>query len=227
MFEKLRFANGKEKEDFEKYRRLKGTYLHLQVYNLLLEKNGANGVTYEELSSHIRYDKNLRDLLYIYFATLEEWLRAKLLERFDVPEGSKKYEYHCFGRLQNELNEKHTEISNLYYLLGPDFSDLMRICVEKDVTQLNNDQIKRIKDLRNKIMHHNLLRFGVAKDCNGLYAHFNTLEDKLNALLSALPPDYQQGLLTEIKALNGKSEKKYLKYWYLEIDENGRIRIKE
>ena len=51
MFEKLTFASPKEKEDFEKYKKLKGVYLHKQVYDILLEANGGENVTYYELSS--------------------------------------------------------------------------------------------------------------------------------------------------------------------------------
>ena len=63
MFEKLTFASPKEKEDFEKYKKLKGVYLPKQVYDILLEANGGETVTYAELSSIIRYEKNLRDTL--------------------------------------------------------------------------------------------------------------------------------------------------------------------
>ena len=58
MFEKLTYASLKEREDFEKYKKLKGIYLHKQVYDILLEANGGETVTYAELSSIIRYDKN-------------------------------------------------------------------------------------------------------------------------------------------------------------------------
>jgi hypothetical protein len=45
MFEKLTFASPREKEDFEKYKKLKGVYLHKQVYDILLEANGGeNGL---------------------------------------------------------------------------------------------------------------------------------------------------------------------------------------
>ena len=59
MFDKLTFASPKEKEDFEKYKKLKGVYFHKQVYDILIEANGEENVTYSELSSIIRYDKNL------------------------------------------------------------------------------------------------------------------------------------------------------------------------
>ena len=38
MFEKMTFQNQEEKDDFEKYRRLKGDDLYYQIYRILLEK---------------------------------------------------------------------------------------------------------------------------------------------------------------------------------------------
>lgn len=187
MFEKLRVAKGKETEEFKKYRQLKGTYLHLQVYNLLLEKNGANGVTYRELSSHIRYDKNLRDLLYIYFATLEEWLRAKLLENYDIetpPSNADDYEGHCYNKLSPAIRPKQNkEESLLFIYLRPDFSVLMQICDEKGVTNFTKNTRDKLKDLRNKIMHHSLIMFGNITYCSLLNDYFRCIENRLNLLV--------------------------------------------
>ena len=91
MFEKLTFTSPKEEADFEKYKKLKGIYLHKQVYDILLEANGGENVTYCELSSIIRYDKNLRDTLYIYLATVEEQLRVLLLDNFDLKPNTPKF----------------------------------------------------------------------------------------------------------------------------------------
>ena len=105
MFEKLTFASPKEEADFEKYKKLKGIYLHKQVYDILLEANGGESVTYYELSSIIRYDKNLRDTLYIYLATAEEYLRALLCEKYDVAEDCKLFERHCSPYLMESFRK--------------------------------------------------------------------------------------------------------------------------
>ena len=88
MFEKMTFQNQEEKDDFEKYRRLKGDDLYYQIYRILLEK--TDRVRYVTVRAYIRYDKNLRDMLYVYLATLEEYCKAQLLNSFDV-RNTKKY----------------------------------------------------------------------------------------------------------------------------------------
>ena len=62
----------KESAEFEKYKALKGEYLYKQVSDILFELDGKP-VSYSDVSSIIRYDKNLRDTLFIYLATFEEW----------------------------------------------------------------------------------------------------------------------------------------------------------
>lgn len=74
MFEKMTFQNQEEKDDFEKYRRLKGDDLYYQIYRILLEK--TDRVRYVTVRAYIRYDKNLRDMLYVYLAALEEYCKA-------------------------------------------------------------------------------------------------------------------------------------------------------
>ena len=120
MFEDLIFANDVEKETFKKYLPLKGKFLHKQIYDILKEANGGQ-VTYYELSSVLRYDKNLRDTLYIYLATAEEYLKALLLDKFDSDENLPKY---IFGKykvdnFKNNLYEiNQAENSKIYYKLN-------------------------------------------------------------------------------------------------------------
>ena len=224
MFDKLIFDKAneeKERAEFEKYKKLKGVYLHKQVYDILLEANGGENVTYYELSSIIRYDKNLRDTLYIYLATAEEYLRALLCEKYDVAEDCKLFERHCSPYLMEALHDKDDEISsNLYFKLEPDFSALMDVCIDKDVISISKTTKQRIKDLRNSTMHHSLLIFGKATKPSALNSHFEALENRINALMQILPEEYRAGFITSIKKINGYPNKQYLTKYYLEIQDD-------
>lgn len=221
MFEKLTFASPKEKEEFEKYKKLKGVYLHKQVYDILLEANGGETVTYAELSSIIRYDKNLRDTLYIYLATAEEYLRALLCEKYDVVAECKPFEHHCYKPLMEAMRDKDDYTSsNLYFKLEPDLSALMDVCIDKGVISISKTTKQRIKDLRNSTMHHSLLIFGKATNPPALNSHFEALESRINALMQILPEEYRAGFITNIKKLNGYPSKQYLTKYYLEIQDD-------
>lgn len=221
MFEKIIFKCEEEKAEFEKYKRLKGIDLYFQIYNLLTGHRDC--VSYYEFSSYIRYDKNLRDKLYIYMATLEEFLRAQLLEKFDV-NIEKKRCGHIFNDLNNGLIPKGNEHSKLYYGFQPDFGDLMHICETKGIYIIDSNDQKSIKQLRNETMHHALIMFGSIKTEKDLGQHFVVLEKRLNAFSQALPKEYKIGFLSDIIKLNG-TNKKYLNKYYLEV-QNGRICVK-
>ena len=220
MFEQLTFTNEKEKQEFKKYLSLKGKYLYKQVYDILLEKNKGT-VSYQELSSLIRYDKNLRDTLYIYLETCEEYLRELLLKIYDLASDSPKFEQHCYKPLIAALKDKDDlSKSNLYFKLDIDLSILIRICQEKGLININIQDRKHLKTLRNHTMHHALLLFGQANNLEDVYANFNALRKQLNALLSLLPKEYQNGFIASIKKLNGTGRKKFLQEFYLEYEDD-------
>ena len=226
MFDQLTFASPKEKEEFEKYKRLKGVYLHKQVYDILLEANGG-GVTYHELSSIIRYDKNLRDTLYIYLATIEEQLRVLLLDNFDLKPNTPKFKQRPSTQTLCEalLPKQDYESSELYFKLQADSKVLMETCVEKNIVSISDEVMESVKQLRNNVMHHHLLIFGGAHNLKEAKDNFASFERKVDALITLLPTEYVMGFQDAITKLNGEAPKKYLTKFYLE-ENNGKLRIR-
>ena len=226
MFEKLTYASLKEREDFEKYKKLKGIYLHKQVYDILLEANGGETVTYAELSSIIRYDKNLRDTLYIYLATVEEQLRVLLLDNFDLKPNTPKFKQRPSTQTLCDalVPKQYLESSELYFKLKADFKVLMETCVAKKVVSISHDVMSLVKELRNDVMHHHLLIFGGAHNLKEAKDNFAAFERKIEALITLLPIEYARGFQNDITKLNGASHEKYLIKFYLE-ENNGKLRI--
>ena len=226
MFEKLTFASPREKEDFEKYKKLKGVYLHKQVYDILLEANGGENVTYYELSSIIRYDKNLRDTLYIYLATVEEQLRVLLLDNFDLKPNTPKFKQRPSTQTLCDalVPKQYLESSELYFKLKADFKVLMKTCVAKKVVSISDNVMSSVKELRNDVMHHHLLIFGGAHNLKESKDNFAAFERKIEALITLLPIEYARGFQNDITKLNGASHEKYLIKFYLE-ESNGKLRV--
>ena len=226
IFEKLTFASPKEEADFEKYKKLKGIYLHKQVYDILLEANGCETVTYAELSSIIRYDKNLRDTLYIYLATVEEQLRVLLLDNFDLKPNTPKFKQRPSTQTLCDalVPKQYLESSELYFKLKADFKVLMETCVAKKVVSISHDVMSLVKELRNDVMHHHLLIFGGAHNLKEAKDNFAAFERKIEALITLLPIEYARGFQNDITKLNGASHEKYLIKFYLE-ESNGKLRV--
>lgn len=228
MFEKLIFKNEYESNEFKKYIQLKGECLHKQIYDILNEAN--NGlVTYYELSSLIRYDKNLRDKLYIYFATAEEYLKAQLTDNYDTDIQLPEYIHYKkdINDLTTNLQER-TQLSpsSLYYKLNIDFQALLHICRIKNITDITENQEQQLNELRNHTMHHSMLLFGQAHNLKEAKDNFKSLEKQLNAFIKLLPKEYRQGFSSDINKLNGRDEQKYLNKFYLELTNVG-VHIKE
>lgn len=178
-FDKLIVADN-EKCDFEKYIEIKGVYLHKQIYDAFTEY-AADTVTYSELSSVIRYDKNLRDTLYKYLATFEEYLRANLFAKYDV--ANQEYVYKgCkgFERLKKDIQPKtdYSE-SNLYYCfqleLSPTIDLFEHIGIYNDTTL---SDFRQIKELRNQVMHHNVLVLGQSTNKEQAETNLQMLKNK-------------------------------------------------
>ena len=226
MFEKLTFASPKEKEDFEKYKKLKGVYLHKQVYDILLEANGGETVTYAELSSIIRYDKNLRDTLYIYLATVEEQLRVLLLDNFDLKPNTPKFKQRPSTQTLCDalVPKQYLESSELYFKLKADFKVLMETCAKKSLISISDEAMSLVKLLRNDVMHHHLLIFGGAHNLKEAKDNFASFERKIDALITLLPTEYVIGFRDDITKLNGASHEKYLTKYFLE-ENNGKLRV--
>lgn len=186
---------------FMKYINSKGLYLHKQVYDILLDINDNNTVLYEELSSIIRYDKNLRDKLYVYLATFEENLKAVLLEEYDVNE---EKEYRYANKLIEDIKPRTTrEYSNLYYGLEMDLGNLIEVVKQIklfDEPYLN--RLENIRILRNKVMHHSILLLAKAKTKEEAFSSIDTLATRIEDLYYCLLDDYKAGFEKDINNLN-------------------------
>lgn len=207
LFEKLIVDN---KEELNKYLQLKGLYLHLQIYNILLDLKNGEAVTYYELSSIIRYDKNLRDKLYIYLATFEEKLRADLCSLYDV--GSIAIYKKSPKLLKDLIPKSNNEISNLYYGLELDLGNLLDIYKDKKICDDHTLKLyDNVRQLRNKVMHHNVLLFGYAKTKEEAVANIKDLTEKMQDFYIALPVDFRSGFEKDINNLNyDKDKPKYI-----------------
>ncbi len=218
-FDKLIVANT-EMHDFEKYVESKGVYLHKQIYDVLTTYN-LDKVSYYELSSIIRYDKNLRDTLYKYLAAFEEYLRANLFAKYDVSNSSYIYKGHKgLEKLKYDIQLKtNNAISNLYFCfqleLGPTI-DLFEHVKMYDSTTLSD--FRQIKELRNQVMHHNVLVLGQSTNKEQAETNLQTLKKRIALLCKYLPEEYRKGFQTSIENLNinKKTRYRYLEKLYLE-----------
>lgn len=197
MFEKLINKN----PDFSKFIKIKGEYLHKQVYDLLLELNNQKEVNYEELSSIIRYDKCLRDKLYIYLATFEEYIRAYIFRNYDLAETPKEKNAPIDKLVKITVKKFETDNSKLYYYFNYDLGKTISYLEKNNDELVKSLDLESIRQLRNHVMHHNLITIGNSKTVKEMSNNLKKLKNQILALKVALPEDYRKGFINDINIL--------------------------
>lgn len=203
-FERLNFADDTERTKFKKYVKIRGQFVLKQIYDYLLNFD-KKGVNYSDLSTCIRYDKNLRGQLYIYLATFEEYLRAQLFDKYEIKKGYnvniKKKDY-IKKIAENMYENTDKEYSALYKMFQLDLGET--ILLVKYLKMYSDEKFKEfesIRLLRNRVMHHNLLVLGKKESLNDVEKNKEKMKSGIIALANNLPDGYGQNFIKTINAL--------------------------
>ena len=192
-FPLLIFKEGEEKQ-FNEYMTTRGVFLYKQVYDILCKwKPSVKEIKYEHFKNVIRYDKSLRDKLYIYLAAAEEYLRNIVFENVEL-----KVDYqvgkNCRLKLNQLCKRDESELliqSRLYFYEG-----LIEFGVSKNIIKkfklaqkynLHIKDIEKVNKLRNKVMHHNMLLLSKYIDREDIEKEIMEVEDAIEALYRILP----------------------------------------
>lgn len=119
--------NSDDKSTFEKYYKIWGVQRHRIIFGALNRVD--SNVKFADVNVFIILDKAIKDVLFKYLGTLEEFIRNDILLRFDFdPEAElKKPEYLYFKRLPKCIrnNNPADEITCFYKRFSLNFGDLV------------------------------------------------------------------------------------------------------
>ena len=150
--------NSDDKSTFEKYSKIRG----VQQYRIIFEalSKVVSNVKFTDVNSFVILDKAIKDVLFKYLGTLEEYIRNDILLRFDFDSEAelKKSEYHYFKGLPKCIRKTNPadEITEFYKKFALNSGDLVSFI--KDYASQNYDTSKLdiIINLRNSVMYHSL-----------------------------------------------------------------------
>lgn len=206
LFPQLDFEDN-ELETFFKYIKLKGVYLHKQIYDIILLTDDR--VRYNELSNIIRYDKYIRHVLYKYLSALEEQWRSIAFNNFEI-ESSKDAIIRDEIDLSKIIPKKNHKSSILYwasYNRKFTLSKLIDI-FKKNINVINlnisEDVFQSIKTLRNSVMHHNLILFSYKSTLPEIINEITKLEQKISILWNLLNDGMKEAFEKAINTGNYK-----------------------
>lgn len=205
MFEQLIFSNDAEKLEFDKYVKIRGKYLFQQVYKYICNIT-KDKCTYSALSSCVRYDKSLRDKLYIYLATFEEYLRAQLFDNYEIRSdfkySKKEKDYIIKIMAKNISKAEWKEDSRLYKMFKLDLGKTIELVQEiKMFDEAKCREFDDIRKVRNFVMHHNLLILGKEEKPEEVDENKKIIIAGIKALANNLPEGYKKNFLKEINNL--------------------------
>lgn len=203
--------NSDDKRTFEKYSKIRG----VQQYKIIFEALNKvdSNVKFADVNSFVILDKAIKDVLFKYLGTLEEFIRNDILLRFDFdPEAQiKKPEYHYFKGLPKCIRKSNPadEITDFYKRFSLNFGDLVSFIKKYDSQTYDTSKLDIIISLRNSVMHHSPLLFD--------YNFESTVDETLkgtNALVEMLPSDYKDGCIKNLKVPNKKTQDNIASAYY-------------
>ena len=153
--------NNDDKSTFEKYSKIRGVQQYRIIFEALSKVD--SNVIFADVNSFVILDKAIKDVLFKYLGTLEEYIRNDILLRFDFdPEAElKKPEYHYFKGLPKCIRKTNPtdEITDFYKKFALNFGDLVSFIKDYDSQTYDTSKLDLTINLRNSVMHHSPLLF--------------------------------------------------------------------
>lgn len=196
---KIIFNSNEERDDALFYIKVKSLSLHKEVYDYLLKENNNLALTWKQISDELRLDKGLRDTLYIYLATLEEYIRAYISNKY---EDDINQLFWISGKDRNDIKGNINKGIPLFKVLQE--TDLGTLINQVNALPINDikelfgevctkENLVAVKELRNCIGHHKFLKTYKFKECTVDGVKSNTFINNIKNLRQLLPERYRYG----------------------------------
>lgn len=192
-----------DKLNFNKYSKIRDEQQYHIIYEVLKRENVEP--RYIDVNSFIKYDKAIKDVLYKYLGTLEEYLKTIIFKKYEFEnvDNLKNKPYRTFRELPKVIEKDIAvgEITELYKKFALNFGDIIKF--GKDYSCFENiNELEEIKELRDKVMHHLPILF----NCD-FTSTIEKTKNHVSNLLKVLPKDYVNGLKDELTYLLNATKK--------------------
>ena len=215
IFPLLTFEKGEEQKCRDNLQS-RGIYLYKQVYLALYNWDiNIKKISYKHFSNLIRYDKSIRDKLYIYLAAAEEHLHNIIFDALEIDNVSNDTtnEYLDINILRARTDADKEMNSKLYYYSYAknfNFGLIVQIFDKFNLAQqygLNYSDITSIRILRNKVMHHNMLLLSCFTERSDIERVITEVELGIEALYRILPTkELREGSVRDGKISGGLTQ---------------------
>ena len=193
----IKNLNESEIDNYNKYSEIRGEIPYKIVFECL--KKLDENISFKDINSFIRLDKALKDILYKYLGTLEDYIKTKIFSSYDFESyDSLKEKYIYLNRLPKVIKKQINkyEITELYKRFALNFGDIISFLKDYEPNMFNFYKLENVLKLRNNVMHHNLLLFKFDDDI--ITSTKNEIGEQIESLLQLLPESHREGLIKEL-----------------------------
>ena len=175
LLEQIHCKTEEERQKAEFYLEMKGIAFHKAILNYLCQKeNKTIPIEWSDLSNELRSDKALRDILYKYLATLEEYIRAYISNKYEDTAIQQDFWIDAgrdYNRIKTNINNGKPLSKTLEAVDFGTLVEQVKKLPEADKQNLFDSagtdvNLDAVKELRNAVSHHKYLKFCQFKECN-------------------------------------------------------------
>lgn len=197
----IAFKNNEEKENANFYLDVKGVSMHIKVMNYLnFDFTEGSIIAWESISKQLRQDKCLRDKLYIYLATLEEYIRAYICNKYE--DNPRQSFWMTSKKNRDNIKQRICNGEKLFDILqdidlGAIFSQVKKLPKTDRIAMFGAAGTPRnldaVRELRNAVSHHKFLAAHSFSICEVDGRKDSTLIQNIKNLRQLLPTAYRYG----------------------------------
>ncbi|QGS52029.1 hypothetical protein [Spiroplasma tabanidicola] len=178
-------------KDFYDYKDIRGMKTYLYLADLLSFITQREAINYKEVRSIIIYDKRIKNILYRYFANIEDFLKALIFDHFIIING--KY-------IKNDVIDDFSVFEKFNIIKKNEnkdgWSQILFSLMKNEIVDHNVlVDLHTLKDFRNKVMHYNFI---LVESLKNNEFNFDWLDYNLDLFLSYLPEKYHKSFVTKI-----------------------------
>lgn len=187
--EKIDFKDDDEKRQFDIYLKSRGVFVYKNAVDALLIVTNNEKISYDQFNNYLRYDKTIRDYLYTFLGTFEEIFKNYLFDKVEYI-GTKLLEGHEFDKEKFKIMDNDSYNDNFYKHCRLDFKGLINVYnnVLVNDKKYEKEKLKKIRELRNEVMHHQLLFIDKTKKITkeNIEKRIALISGYINALIQCL-----------------------------------------
>lgn len=210
LFPKIKFDHESDKKRFIEYYENRGYGIYYSAYLVLTTLFPKQNISYEIFSNFIRYDKAIREYLYKYLALYEERLIDYICKSFSYNRNDEIN----YKNLEKLIKDKCIVASNqnfdinLFNNLNLTLGNMFYLIKRLNPTFISKNISDEILDLRNMVMHHNLLLVNVKEPINksNIASRNNYINKLIEIFLDQLPTNYKTSFNDVINKINNKTK---------------------